>query len=125
MRVFKPLSARERAQAEAQARVRGHAASLSDIDKIVLAKAAIANRADRPQGMKPGKTYRTDADYERAYGKRPQTIPRADRILPTVPHIEIPRLAHYGPSRDQRYRVTHTIQQIREYSGISRKDKRK
>lgn len=70
MRVFKPLTAFERAQAEHRQKQVSAIKSLNDVDKIVSAKRQICNLADRVQGMKPSKAYVRDRDFLRDRERR-------------------------------------------------------
>lgn len=90
MRVFKPLTAFERAQAERRQKQISAIKAMSDVDKIVVAKRQICNLADRPQGMKPRHAYTRDSDYLRAQERaKTRTVNWEDRehiprmVLPT------------------------------------------
>lgn len=120
MRVFRVLTASERAAAELRSKQRSTILSKSDLDRLVIAKAAIGQRTDKPQGfMRPSKTYASDSDYLRARERnRTETIPRDDRTLPTMPRVYIPRIR--GEKHGSR-----TLQRIREYSGVAHRPGRK
>lgn len=122
MRVFKPTSAYERAQREVRERQREHIRSLSNTERIAMAKRqmrmSLSGGSDKAQGfMRSSKAYADTAQgtrlYQRAYAKRPETIERADRMAPTLPREYIPKVRG---ERDK-----NTMLKILEYSGVSRK----
>lgn len=123
-KVFKPLTAYERAQREHRERLKAAIKSMSPLDRIVTAKAAIVNRAGRTQGMAPSKAYADTPTgtkhYLRAFGRRPETITRDDRLAPTLPTVYIPRVQNGHGRATLR---GHVLAKMREYSGVSRKVK--
>lgn len=104
-RVFKPLTAYERAAAELRSKQRAAVMNQTDVDRIVHAKAAIAGRADRPQGFLT----------RHAFPKQTQLIPREDRTTLSIPRVYIPRV------RGERHK--NALVKLREYSGVSRSDR--
>lgn len=119
MRVFRVMSKADREVSETRARTQSHLRTLTDVDKIVKAKAA----------MRPIQTIRSSkvispAEAKRQYDRNrtlEYTVSREDRGS-KVPRVQLggrpPRRTFDSPAG---YPHRTALQTVREYSGRSRK----